>query len=127
LSRWLAVFSVIAAFALVAGPANAVTCTATGFKRDNINLTAALIAPPGETDYASVTVDATGCNVGIYFGPGTSGSVDSSEVFGANYFGILVAGDNDELPGTGAASVDVTNNAVHDIGENPFNGTQHGV
>ncbi len=127
LCRWLAASSLLAAFALLAGSAHAATCTLTGFQRDGINLTAAMIAPPGETNYSGVTVAATGCNVGIYFGPGTSGSVDSSEVSGANYFGILVAGDNDELPGSGAASVDVTSNSVHDIGENPFNGTQHGV
>jgi hypothetical protein len=103
-------------------------CTQTGFYRDNINMTAAMIA---NGDVLNQTIDATGCNIGIFYGPGTSGTVDNTEVYGANYFGILASGDivdssgNATLPG--ATSVDVTNSAVHDIGESPFNGTQHGV
>ena len=103
-------------------------CTQTGFYRDGINMTAAVIATG---DVTNETVDATGCNIGIFFGPGTSGTVDSSDVSGANYFGILVSGDIVDSSGNatspGATSVDVTNSVVHNIGENPFNGTQHGV
>ena len=39
-------------------------CTQTGFVRDGINLTAALINPTGTV---SGDVDATGCNIGIYY------------------------------------------------------------
>lgn len=93
------------------------TCTPTGFVRDGINMTAASINPGDVTG----PVDATGCNIGIYYGAGNTGTVDAAEVFGANYFGIVVNADN------GSASVDVTNSVIHDIGENPLNGTQHGV
>ncbi len=103
-------------------------CTQTGFYRDGINMTAAVIATGDITDQ---TINATGCNIGIFYGPGTSGTVDNVDVHGANYFGILVVGNlvdsggNETSPG--ATSVDITNSAVYDIGEDPFNGTQHGV
>ena len=58
---------------------------ATGFIRDGMNLTAKVIAH-GDI---SQTIDATGCNIGIYYGPGTSGTVEGSNVYGANYFGIV--------------------------------------
>jgi len=114
---------------LTGGVASAAACTPTGFKRDTIDLTAAMIVPPGSpVDLTGVNVDATGCNIGIFFGPGTSGSVDSSQVINANYFGIVVAGDNDEAAGSGAASVDVTNNTVSAIHDLPsLSGDQHGV
>lgn len=102
----------------------AATCTSTGFYKDGMNLTAAVIDPPGTY---SGTLDATGCNIGVFYSPGASGAVDGAEVYGANYFGILVAGDCGAATcTTGATSVDITNSSVHDIGENPFNGTQHG-
>src|SRR5205814_5000339 len=66
------------------------------------------------------------CNIGIYYGPGTSGTVEGSEVKGANYFGIVVTGE-DNLGNLGTTSVDVTSNSIHDIGENPPDGRQHGV
>jgi hypothetical protein len=118
--------AIVLALALGGGMARA-ACTQTGFFRDSINMTAALINPG---DISGATVDATGCNIGIFFGPGSSGSVDSSTISGANYFGIVVAGDIVDAfnnPSVGATSVDVTNNNVHDIGESPLNGTQHGV
>lgn len=91
----------------------AATCTPTGFVRDSINLTAALINPGN----VSGDVDATGCNIGIYYGPNTKGHVDNANIHGANYFGIVNNG----------GQVDITNSAVSEIGEKPFNGTQHGV
>lgn len=99
------------------GPAARATCTPTGFFRDSINMTAALINPG---DFSG-TLDATSCNIGIFYSGGNTGTVDSADVHGANYFGIVVDGD------AGAASVDVTNSSIHDIGETPLNGTQHGV
>jgi Right handed beta helix region len=89
------------------------TCTPTGFVRDSINLTAALINPGNVTG----VVDATGCNIGIYYGTGSHGTVSRAEVFGANYFGVVNDGGN----------VNIQNSKVHNIGEVPFNGTQHGV
>jgi hypothetical protein len=112
--------AVIATF-LVAGlgtvaSAAAPVCTPTGFVRDNINMTAAQIG--GDV---TGTLDATGCNIGVYYDNANSGNVTGATIFGANYFGVVVNGD------VGAVSVNVTGSAIHDIGENPFNGTQHGV
>ena len=102
-----------AASTVGAGQALAATCTQTGFFRDTIDLTAALINPGDVTG----TVDATGCNIGVYYGPGSMAKVSSAEIFGANYFGIVNNGGD----------IDVKNSSVHNIGETPFNGTQHGV
>jgi hypothetical protein len=95
--------------------ASAATCTPTGFIRDNINLTAATIVTTSST-IANATINATGCNIGIYFAPGSSGSVINSEIYGANYFGVV----------NNSGRVTVTRSRIHNIGENPFNGTQHG-
>jgi hypothetical protein len=94
--------------------AHAVICTPTGFVRDTMDLTAAMINP---LTTVSGTVDATGCNIGVYYSPGTTGSVNNAEIYGANYFGIVNNGGN----------VTISNSRIHDIGESPFNGTQHGV
>jgi hypothetical protein len=94
----------------------AATCTATGFVRDGINMTAAQIG--GDV---TGSLDATGCNIGVYYDNTTSGNVTGATIFGANYFGVVVNGD------VGAVSVDVTGSTIHDIGETPLNGTQHGV
>lgn len=91
-------------------------CTPTGFFRDSINMTAKSINPGN----VSGEVDATGCNIGVYFDNGSS-VVKNSDVHGANYFGILVNGD------VNSVAVDVINSSVHQIGESPFNGAQHGV
>src|SRR5438477_12394951 len=58
------------ASALGASPAVAGTvtlCMPTGCMRDGMNLTAAMIA---DADVSGQTVDATGCNTGIYYWPG---------------------------------------------------------
>lgn len=94
--------------------ASAAVCTPTGYVRDSTDLTTAVINPS-----APVTgeVDATGCNIGVYFGPGATGTVNGADVHGANYFGVMANG----------ATVTVANSSIHDIGETPFNGAQHGV
>jgi len=85
-------------------------CIPTGFVRDGIDLTAAQIG-------GNVTgiLDATECNIGVYYNSAT-GNVNDANIFGANYFGVLVNG----------ASVNVGNSSVHAIGEVPLNGAQHG-
>lgn len=88
------------------------SCTPTGFSRDGLVLTAALINPGAVT---TTVVDATGCDIGIYYN--TTGSVDQSTVAGAKYFGIVNDG----------AAVDVTNSSISNIGDRPFSGAQHGV
>lgn len=110
------------ALAVIAGSAaaaGAATCTPTGFYRDSINMTAALINPAGTV---SGTVDATGCNIGVYYDHvGAGGTIKGAEISGANYFGVLVNGDG------GSVAVDVLASSIHDIGEFPLNGSQHGV
>jgi hypothetical protein len=108
-------------FALVLGISShvlAATCTSTGFIRDSINMTAAMINPTGTV---TGTVDATGCNIGIYYDGGHDAKV-SADVFGSNYFGVVVNTDN-----TLTSSVSIKKSIVHHIGEVPHNGTQHGV
>ena len=78
-------------------------CQATGFR----NLTAAQIG--GDV---TGTLDAAGCNIGVYYAPGTTGSVSAADISGANYYGVVV----------NAAAVNVTNSSIHDIGETPLNG-----
>ena len=122
----LAIFlitGVALAGAVGASPAGAAICMPTGFIRDGMNLTAAVIA---DGDISNQTIDATGCNIGIYYGPGTSGTVENSDISGSNYFGIVATGE-DSVLNVGTTSVDVTNSKIHNIGEKPFNGTQHGV
>jgi hypothetical protein len=104
--------------ALLPAMANAVTCSGTGFSRDGNEMTAAQIG-------GNVTgeLDATGCNIGVYYDNAHTGNVTGANIHGANYFGVVVNGD------VGAMSVNVTNSAVHDIGETPLTGqgSQHGV
>ncbi len=106
-----------------AASANA-TCTPTGFHVDGINLTAAMINPGDVTG----TLDATGCNIGVYYDDGTDGgpvggAVTAATISGANYFGLVVNGGG----GSAQVTVNVTGSTIHDIGESPPNGTQHGV
>jgi parallel beta-helix repeat protein len=91
------------------------TCMPTGFMRDGINMTAAQIG-------GDVTgeLDATGCNIGVYYDNTHSGNVTNANIHGSNYFGVVVNGD------VGAVNTNVTGSTIHDIGETPLNGTQHG-
>jgi Right handed beta helix region len=102
------------AFTHYMGAKAAATCTPTGFSRDSIDLTAAVIDPSGTF---SGTLDATGCNIGVYYSPGAKGTINNAEIFGANYYGVVNNGGH----------VTITKSTIHDIGEKPFNGTQHGV
>jgi hypothetical protein len=108
------VFVLASALTLACTLSGATTCTQTGFFRDSINMTAALINPPGTV---SGTVDGTGCNIVIYYSPGAGGAIKNADLFGANYFGVVVNGD------AGAVNVDITNSSIHNIGEVPHNGT----
>ena len=97
-----------------------VPCQQTGLVRDGSNLTAAVKDP---TASVSVDVDATGCDIGVYYGSGTSGSVNGADIQGAKYYGIVV----------NAAVVEVDGAKIHDIGDtpiganNPLKGMQRGV
>ncbi len=93
----------VPAFAMAASP-----CHTTGFVRDGINLTAAQIG-----GNVTGTIDATGCDIGAY----NPARVATADIHGARYFGVVV---NDRT------NVNITNSKVHQIGEKPFDGTQHG-
>jgi hypothetical protein len=95
----------------------ATTCLATGaLDRDGTPLTARLVNPAGTV---TGTVDATGCEVGVYYGQGT-GLVDGADVFGARYYGVLVDANVADV------AVDVTDSTIHDIGEVPRTAVRHG-
>jgi hypothetical protein len=90
------------------------TCLPTGFMRDGANLTAAEINP---TSPYSGTLNATSCDIGIYYGPkaaGITATVDGATVYGANRFGILNDGSD----------VTISDSTVHDIGLNQNNGDE---
>jgi hypothetical protein len=84
-----------------------VPCYSTGLMRDGINMTAAQIGGP-----VTGTLNATGCNIGAY----NPTSVSNANVHGANYYGVVV---NHRM-------TSITNSSIHNIGEVPFDGTQHG-
>jgi len=103
----------LAAFALIPTGAGAATCPLTGYA----GLTAAVINP---ATTVSGTVDATGCDIGVYIDAG-EGTVDNAHVFGAKRFGVMVNGD------ASFVAMDVTNTRVSNIGDSPLSGNQHGV
>jgi hypothetical protein len=111
---------VIGAVLMLAPRVDAATCTATGFVRDGINLTAALINP------ATVPspLNATGCDIGVYYDntmPGGVATMNKVDVYGPRYFGVAVNAD------LGPLTIHLTNNTIHNVGNVPFDGTQHGI
>src|SRR5207244_13398385 len=113
------ILGTIAAAFLMTTPRTKATagCTQTGFFRDSINMTAAMINPTSVTG----VVNATGCNIGVYYGPGSRGVIKNSEIYGANYFGVVANGD------AGDVTLDVLTINIHAIGDSQHTGTQHGV
>jgi hypothetical protein len=59
--------------------------------------------PPGTFN---TTLDAGGCDIGIYYGPGQSGLISGAEISGATYFAVLVNG----------AAVNVLNSTINNVG-----------
>ena len=94
-----------------------VTCQPTGFIRDGINMTAAVIGGANTDVNASTAGGTPACNIGVYVPPGSSAAIYQSQIHGANYFGVVA----------NASHASVAGNHVYDIGESPFNGSQHGV
>jgi hypothetical protein len=88
-------------------------CTPTGFHRDGTNLTARQIG--GDL---TGSLNAYGCDIGVYYGPGSTGNVSGATITNARYFGVV----ND-----GRANLGVTGSTISNIGDSPFGGNQHGV
>ena len=105
---------------VLVGPGNALAlpCVPTTFVREGRPLTAQLVNPPAVPEH----VDATGCDIGIYYSPTTLPAVTTlvdKHVFGATHYGIVA---------DGAVNVTVTDSSIFDIEDNPtFSGVQHGV
>ena len=89
-------------------------CLPTPFVRDGRVMTAAVIGTA--VPITRTVVDATGCDIGIYYAPGVAGSVDQSSIAGASYFGVV----------NHSSVVNVTRSSVSNIGDRPFSGAQHG-
>ena len=107
------------AVGLAFGPAQAsASCTPipeASFTIDTIgNLNAAVVNP---SSTVTGVVDATGCDIGVYFSPGTTGAVRNATVFGAQKAGIVNNG----------AKVTIDSNAIYQIGDNPLDGVQYGL
>jgi hypothetical protein len=85
-------------------------------------MTAALINPASVPVRPSV-VDATGCHIGVYYDHNMVGTANvvNADIYGSNYFGILVNGD------AGNVVINISRSFIHNIGEVPFNGAQHGI
>ena len=112
--------TLVMAFALAICPAaHAANCVPTGFVRESINLTAALINPP---DDVGSMLDATGCHIGIYYDGGHDATINGADISGASHFGVLVNTDNG-----GTSAVSIKRTVVHHIGDVPHSGAQYGV
>jgi hypothetical protein len=113
-------FVVAAASAAFAGPAHALPCQVTDYMQDGRPLTAQQVNPPAVTG----TVDARGCDIGVYFNDGAAHTVAGATVENAFYYGVL---SNNE-----GTRTEVTDSEVRFIGDG-MNGTflptgaQHGV
>jgi hypothetical protein len=95
--------------------AAAAPCTPTPAFRDGHFLTAQVYDPTGPV---TGTIDATGCDIGVYTDSGQTVVVGAT-VENAKYFGILTEGST--------ASTDVSDSTVQNIGDVPFSGAQHGI
>ena len=112
--RWIAAASVLttcAGMAVLAGPAAsaaaaaAASCSPAG----STGFTASVVATPAQTITGSV--DATGCNLGIYIGPGVTGvTVNNATVSNATDHAILAEE---------TSNVTVENNTISNDGTNP--------
>ena len=115
----VAVCSLLAPGAMVgasvglAGPAGA-TGTCTTISTSHGMLTAAIVDPSSPV---TGTVMPTGCDIGVYFAPGQSGTVDNATISGFAEYGVYNEG----------GTVNVTDSKISDIGDTPFDGAQYGI
>lgn len=104
------VVALVVGFAARGAFASPAACTATGYK----GLSAALINPKSPV---TGDVDASACDIGVYYGTGHSGTVSGATIHGARYYGVVNNGGN----------VTVKNSDIHNIGDSPFDGNPNGV
>jgi hypothetical protein len=79
-----------------------------------LGMTAAAINPDSTL---SGTVDATGCDIGVYYGPGSHPSLNGVTIKNARQFGVVNDG----------GTVNVMNSPIQNIGDSPFDGMQYGI
>jgi hypothetical protein len=106
--------AVAAALSLATASASATACESTGWEYKGVPMTASLVNPG---DLIDASIDAGGCDIAVFYDAGETGSVLRSEISNAKYFGIVMFG----------AEVSVTESEIHQIGDDPFTGAQHGV
>jgi hypothetical protein len=110
-----------------AAPAGTTSCTA---NVDNSGLSAAIVATPNET-IAHRSIDASGCDIGIFVGPQVSGvTINSVTVTGASFQGILaektshLTVENSTITGNGFKTIDksapVLPSGVHSLVSQSF-------
>jgi len=116
LRRLLSASALMAALTLASLPAAAsatpYVCVLTTFMRDSNFLTAAQLGGS-----VTGTLDATGCDIGVYYDSALPGDVNGDAISGAKYFGVVVNGGQH----------DVIHSSVSNIGDTPFGGAQHGI
>jgi hypothetical protein len=111
----LAVVPVLAAAALGASTASsALVCLPTTYQQDGRPLTAALIDPASVPE----NLDATGCDIGVYYDSGTHALTDRN-IFGSTYYGVLSNG--------AGVVTNIDHSSVYDVGDHPHDGAQHGI
>ena len=107
-----------AAFAV--GPTHAsaaVVCIPTTFMQDSHPLTAAVVNTPVA---AGTNLDASTCDIGIFYNSAATNTLDNVSVFGAKYYGVL-------SDGAGVTTNIIDKSSVYDIGDQPLSGAQHGI
>lgn len=116
----VAVLAAVAASLAGAVQASAAVCTPTDYMQDGRPLTTAQLNPPATTG----TVDATGCDIAVYFNDGLDHTINNATIQNAFYYGVLTRN-------TGTTAT-ITNSEIKFIGDgvNGFflpTGAQHGV
>jgi len=111
------VVAALMAAALTFAAAQASACSAIPEATFSIDTISGLTAAEINTSVTGGTVNATGCDIGVYFSPGKTGVVRNATVFGAQKAGIVNNG----------ARVTIDSNAVYQIGDTPLDGVQYGL
>jgi hypothetical protein len=103
--------AVIATMAVATAPAAAMAVSPTILVNGE-QLTAKIVNP---TAPVTGTIDATGYDIAVYYGPGHTGTV-KADISGATYYAVVAD----------RATVNVTGSKLHDIGDSPLDGMQRG-